>query len=79
MDRARVLRQIERDIAVDGRERAGKIRRLAPRFQFFTDGGRRFADMRIDVVQIAELTDEGKRRLFPDPGDAGDVVGSVAH
>ena len=35
--------------------------------------------MLVDAVDAAELADELERRLFADAGDAGDVIGRIAH
>ena len=77
--RPRVFAYLDGNIAVDGGELIRKVRRLLPRFQFFTYGSGTVAKVSIYAVKASKTPDKIERRLLADAGDAGDIVGTIAH
>ena len=69
----------EGDLGVDARKRMGELRALLSRFQTLAGAGRDLIEMGIDALERAVLLQQGEGCLGADAGDAGDVVGRVAH
>ena len=71
---------IQGHVAADGRQILGQDGLVLVIGQFFLQFlALHFVQVFVDAVDAAELADELERRLFADAGDAGDVVGRIAH